>query len=478
MTMPGLPMLQGWWDQIAQPVQQLGQTIPKLINPDIDIQNAFKQFIAANPDKATGYADLAAQNPELFKSLKLGKMGDQVAKGPTSTKLQKDNMLRDTLKNNPKAGAQMLSREQGILTEEENEAQQLDLANKKLSQDMTNLQLKIANTKIKDDEKEKLSTDTVNNFLKALPTNLPKNLYALSKSGQMNQDLLTLIQESPALSKRMQEDSQNYFQEDQAKRDRERLSLQKKGMADDNWLLKSRQNLAERMAVETGTGDPGAFFELLKPGQMAAMNELDKAMKKSHNSIYGGGKIPDLTIDQLRASSPQVATMYEAFKGIQAKNEARVAGDKLKADKEKRQWLGLYNSAFSKLNGARSSFLNDKGDINTLNAAMEDFNLTADNMRAQGYIVPTAGLNKKNQLVFTTDDGDEVPFEAGASLRPKQLGEPMSEDDKIKSGVDLLLKDANAESELAKLKVINPARYEKVAALYYAKKGVPKQGGK
>lgn len=64
-----IPMMPGWWDQIAPSVQSLGQTVLRATNPHFDNQVAALEFMRQNPANQQAMIDAAATNPQMIQQM-------------------------------------------------------------------------------------------------------------------------------------------------------------------------------------------------------------------------------------------------------------------------------------------------------------------------------------------------------------------------------------------------------------------------
>jgi hypothetical protein len=91
--MSEIPMLQGWYDQLAPGMQSIGAGIANLINPNYAAQQALKAEIAKNPETLQQLSDAEAMNPGSVSHI-FGRQVNSII-GPASADAQNKIDLRD-----------------------------------------------------------------------------------------------------------------------------------------------------------------------------------------------------------------------------------------------------------------------------------------------------------------------------------------------------------------------------------------------
>jgi hypothetical protein len=113
-----IPRLDGWWDEIKAPVDQ----IKEVLNKNRDRQNAVQEGILSGKINPQALANMAAHAPDLFKRLGLGQMGNDITAMGESSASKKDRIMDDaTLEGlkDPKTRGEAVSKVLGTKTEGE-----------------------------------------------------------------------------------------------------------------------------------------------------------------------------------------------------------------------------------------------------------------------------------------------------------------------------------------------------------------------
>ena len=459
-----IPYLSGNIDpRIMQSLQENTKGIADFLNPDAALQKSFKQYITQNPEKLQDYVDLARTNPTAFANLRLGKIGDALTSGGTlSTKAQVDQTVKTAIQD-PKAMAQIISRETGIKTPEENAKIQSDadlekirLANETGAGKLQGLQIQEAQGTLDAKAKSKGYSDVASSFIKGLPKAVT-NLYVLDKNKGLSPDIKTAIFANTDTRDRYDKDAQTYFDEQRNSMERDRLSGR---MERDNFIRNTMFSHAEQLAMKTGNPDVQSFFELQKPGQMNAMAAIDSQIRSGNANA-----------STLQANAPAVYQQYQAFKSLQSMQEKQVQVDKAKGLGAERGAANDINSQFGKVSVAISKLINGTGTPEEIQQNIDNYNMTVGRVAVQdGLDAPTLQYDPNNHRAVFIKNGKPVDATQPQITRIAGFGQTvMSDEDKVGAAVNDLMSSTNAAGDLAKIKLqlkSNPTLYQAIVAKY------------
>lgn len=97
--MTGLPMLNGWGDDIARAVNQIGPSIRNIINPQYDLQRNLQKQLTENPAMLQQIIDEEFLNPGSTKKM-YGRQAEHLGTGSASYEAQLAKYLRDNANQN------------------------------------------------------------------------------------------------------------------------------------------------------------------------------------------------------------------------------------------------------------------------------------------------------------------------------------------------------------------------------------------
>lgn len=114
--MADIPMLQGWWDQIAPSFNNFSQKLPDIINPNRKYLQEIRQQLALNPELLRQYADMEQESPGTLERLGLGGIAKQVKGMSPSSGLMLERRKRENLKStlSPDETSQIRAKDLGV----------------------------------------------------------------------------------------------------------------------------------------------------------------------------------------------------------------------------------------------------------------------------------------------------------------------------------------------------------------------------
>lgn len=206
-----VPRLTGWFDEIAPSLERLSYTIPRLLNPNLDIQRSVREAIAKNPGMLQQYADINARTPGVFDRMGLPDVTKLIQQMPESAKAKLDRMesgiLDQPLSEDEKIETR--ARVTGTLTPRERRTADLDIRGKELGIDINEANKIIAEAmarvaNIKSDADAVVAKDKLQEAqdyitgLSAIQRSGGK-AYEAFKSGKLSPEEATIITRHPKL---------------------------------------------------------------------------------------------------------------------------------------------------------------------------------------------------------------------------------------------------------------------------------------
>lgn len=378
-----IPRVEGWWESIAKPLEQIGTAVADWKNPFRHTQKAVMQKLAMDPSYAQELSQLAKDNPELVNRMGLSQLvGTLSGTAPSPERQRQETALRRELraenreidmdeaeaalfKGDPALRVDATRKRLGLGTMKEEEALNLSIEGQKLQQSLNRVQLLVQNNALSQQLGEQEADAAVGNFIKKIPSGTNFFALASSKDG-IPDNIREAIFKSPTAMRRWESDKDTYFREQGLKLDKLRLEAQKNSsrMTIDEYFQRRVASTSEQLS-ESLRMNINDVYELVKTGTPLS----------SYVKMYQESGIQSAAqLEQLRQQDPAKAKAIEF--GMRY-NQLDVAARNKQLGLARRE----LNSAFVQLQNAQrdqqqnGTQFNFQNSVAAYNDAVNNYNL-------------------------------------------------------------------------------------------------------